>query len=480
MSPLIPGSIYPHPKKRHYEPIHIEQQLDVTVASSCSNQHNLALFRAFWMLGLLNNASYVIMIACAKNISQGGTGLVFLANVVPSLGIKLSSPWWFDRVGYNTRMILATLCMVLSFLLIAMSSSRHSSILDDQYQMEWQLMGVALASAQCGLGEASLLALAGKRDSQLHLEEYPESGTNNNMDPTEEPPPPPKGKCLTCFSSGTGIAGVFGFFWKWFWNEWLGFSLSVTLWLAMSLAISYISVYRRALWHDSHSEKIPVVFAEEDEVVVPQESQALHTSEQEYAIPAVTPIDEMNGWQRLYMVLSLWPYMVPLFVVYAAEYALQAGTWTAIGFPLQDQEARDSFYEFSNWMYQAGVFVSRSSGTMYTAPMWVLWLMPALQSINVIFFSTVASHPDASWIYNPNVLYPLCFYVGLLGGAVYISGYKRICADLPVQHREFSLSATSVAEGAGILVADILGLFIQSCLYQVNGLQGAVVTCPLR
>jgi battenin len=466
MSPL-PGSLHHNPKKRHYEPINVE--LDVERHAVASSSNHLALFRAFWILGLLNNASYVIMIACAKNISQGGTGLVFLANVVPSLGIKLSSPWWFDRVGYNTRMTIATLCMVLSFLLIATSHS-----IQQQYKMEWQLMGVALASAQCGLGEASLLALAGKRDSQLHLEQYPESGTNN-MDPTE---PPPKGECLTCFSSGTGIAGVFGFFWKWFWNEWLGFSLSVTLWLAMSLAISYISVYRRTLWHDSHSKWIPVVSNEEE--FVPQEAQALQTSlEQEYEIPAVTPIDEMNGWQRLRMVLSLWPYMVPLFVVYAAEYALQAGTWTAIGFPLQEQEARDSFYEFSNWMYQAGVFVSRSSGTFYTAPMWVLWLMPALQSINVLFFSTVASHPDASWIYNPTALYPLCFYVGLLGGAVYISGYKRICADLPVPHREFSLSATSVAEGAGILVADILGLFIQSCLYQVNGLQGAVMSCPL-
>jgi hypothetical protein len=57
---------------------------------------------------------------------------------------------------------------------------------------------------------------------------------------------------------------------------------------------------------------------------------------------------------------------------------VQAGTSTAIGFPLQEQEAPDSFYEFSNWMCQAGVFVSRSSGTFCTAPTWVLWLTPAL------------------------------------------------------------------------------------------------------
>lgn len=31
---------------------------------------------AFWFLGLINNISYVIMIAGAKNISNGGIGLV--------------------------------------------------------------------------------------------------------------------------------------------------------------------------------------------------------------------------------------------------------------------------------------------------------------------------------------------------------------------------------------------------------------------
>ena len=29
--------------------------------------------------------------------------------------------------------------------------------------------------------------------------------------------------------------------------------------------------------------------------------------------------------------VALWPYMVPLLLVYFAEYAMQSGTWTAIG-----------------------------------------------------------------------------------------------------------------------------------------------------
>ena len=38
------------------------------------------------------------------------------------------------------------------------------------------------------------------------------------------------------------------------------------------------------------------------------------------------------GWsQRLKHTLKLWPYIVPLMAVYFAEYAMQTGTWTAIG-----------------------------------------------------------------------------------------------------------------------------------------------------
>lgn len=44
----------------------------------------------------------------------------------------------------------------------------------------------------------------------------------------------------------------------------------------------------------------------------------------------------MSFMQRLRAVRSLWPYMVPLFVVYFAEYAMQSGTWTAIGKALQE------------------------------------------------------------------------------------------------------------------------------------------------
>jgi battenin len=196
----------------------------------------------------------------------------------------------------------------------------------------------------------------------------------------------------------------------------------------------------------------------------------------------VMEISEMNGSQRFQLVLSLWPYMIPLFTVYVAEYALQSGTWTAIGFPVTDELSRDNFFEYSNWMYQVGVFLSRSSGTIFTAPMAILWLMPILQVANagIYWFIAATQEVGSNFFHSPAFLYSTALYAGLLGGAVYIHGYLRICKDLPFQHREFALSATSVAEGLGILVADLLGLLIQACLYQINGLDGAVLTCPAK
>lgn len=46
---------------------------------------------------------------------------------------------------------------------------------------------------------------------------------------------------------------------------------------------------------------------------------------------AISAAAHMTFRERLAATAQLWPYMVPLFLVYFSEYAMQAGTWTAIG-----------------------------------------------------------------------------------------------------------------------------------------------------
>jgi hypothetical protein len=58
---------------------------------------------------------------------------------------------------------------------------------------------------------------------------------------------------------------------------------------------------------------------------------------------------------------------------------------------------------------------------------------------------------------------------------VHFSSYKRNCLQiLPIDKRELILSATFVV---GVLVADSMG--IQNCVYEVNGLKGALISYPL-
>lgn len=79
----------------------------------------------------------------------------------------------------------------------------------------------------------------------------------------------------------------------------------------------------------------------------------------------------MTAGERARSTLTLWPFMIPLFVVYFAEYAMQSGAWAAMGacaatssasraaqrlilllkypsagFPVDSENARDLFYEY--------------------------------------------------------------------------------------------------------------------------------------
>jgi len=549
---------------------------------------------AFWTLGLLNNIPFVIMLACAKSISEGGTALVFLASNIPGLLMKLSSPYWFDKVGYNSRIVIGSVLMSLSFIFVGLfgylkeqaDQTVNSKLQQERDTMDadsisinviMQLIGVAFCSAQGDLGEATLLALSGRADSKQAEQQQEElltvqdeiqidsstggDGADNSSYENNASSGGQKSKCITAFSSGTGAAGILGFAFVFLLTNILNISLHVTLAIAtMVFPICYWIAYGYAsesaqpdvketkaeyravdcddltssLDEDSqreanlemascnqrqedsgvivrtklseHDNQTPATDTFSDnpchrEDGVPKKvesecgmrdesynsfsnsplysrSNVLSNQQPNLICPTNSTSDDtittLSAYERFSLTCSLWPYMIPLFVVYAAEYALQSGVWTAIGFPVDSEEARKVFYVRSNWSYQIGVFISRSSGTIYAAPMSVLWLMPFLQVINLIFFYFVAVY---QFWYNSALLL-LCFYVGLLGGGVYINGYMRINKDLPVSIREFALSSASVADSSGILLADLSGLLIQSCLYKSYKIKGAVVKCP--
>lgn len=423
----------------------------ITTHDGGESLRNLA---AFWLLGFINNVGYVIMIAGAQEISAGGVGLVYFFDIFPALFVKLSGPYWFHLVSYHHRTLLGALFMLLSFLVVALGTR----------SLALQLLGVAFSGLQSGMMEASFLAMASFYDSQT---------------------------CLTCWASGTGLAGVGGYVWVVLLHLYLGLSFSTTLELA-ALLFPMLYVLTFSLLLDTtrlapatkrrassfYYTSIPeAAAAEVEDPFAPQlvtsrykaTTKKLDSDDQHYQ---QNEANAMTFREKLRFTLTLGPYMIPLVVVYFAEYTMQTGVWSTIGFPVDNPQARAQFYSAAGLAYQSGVFLSRSSGVLFQATRSVLYLMPAFQTVLLAFFTAVSAYHFA---YNWPLLVLLCFVAGLLGGGVYVNAFTLLSREVRADRVELALSAASVGDTLGVMLADFVGIFLQGCLYSVNRIPGAAV-----
>lgn len=397
--------------------------------------------RSFWLLGLLNNAPWVLMLAVATNISSGGVALVFLANQVPGLIVKITAPYWFHLISYKSRMRVASVATVAACFLVgcgglfrdelagndnADAEPKHDDDDGRQWGLALELFGVSFVSFSGSLGEASLLALAGKFDSSilpelLSSDSYwamstsddgagdaegnatqqnnndnhnnAESGFGEENDSNEnddcsfdcmDSEDRLRGKLMkeggaqqrrsiTAFASGTGLAGIVGYGYKALLMDLFGWGFSLTIWSWTLFAFVYYIIYQRGL-HDleqsmqkgGNGDASNNMELESSQLVqsdanrcnedTPSSLEMVITEEHENIIsgPETPPTDSKNApnltsFERCRLVFSLWPYTIPLFTVYAAEYMMQAGVWSAIGFPVTSASARAQFYHYSNW-----------------------------------------------------------------------------------------------------------------------------------
>lgn len=423
---------------------------------------------AFWLLGFVNNLGYVVMIAGAQEIAAGGVGLVYFFDIFPALLMKLSGPYWFHLVSYRSRTLLGALWMLLSFVVVAGGAG----------SLALQLLGVAFSGLQSGMMEASFLAMASFYDAR---------------------------RCLTCWASGTGLAGVGGYAWVALLHLRLGLSFAATLQLA-ALVFPLLYVLTFAVLLDTSRlpppKQCPSFYYTAIPESVDQDSTtaaaAAHASSAtltrtkmkidgfEHQLPSrhhrsddvdldldLDAAPNMTVREKARFMLTLGPYFVPLVVVYFAEYTMQTGVWSTIGFPTATSaSARAEFYSAAGLAYQSGVFLSRSSGVLFQATRAVLYLMPALQTALLVLFSLVSAY---HFLYDWSLLVLLCFVAGLLGGGVYVNAFTLLSHEVRPELVELALSATSVGDTVGIMFADCAGLVLQGCLYSIHGIPGAAV-----
>lgn len=270
---------------------------------------------AFWLFGVCNNAPYVVMLSAAHDILNTNqlppaphngtrhdcgpisTGAVLLADILPSLLIKMAAPFGAHLVPYSVRVVTVAVAAWGGTSMVAMGAGIGVS-----------LWGVAVSSFSSGLGEVTFLTLSSHYDSTA----------------------------LWCWSSGSGAAGLLGAL------------------LYVGLTQGGLLTPHRALLPLlmlPHTMMASFFFLLRPPRPDPEEQPLLE--------PRPTSVGPSGGdkWGAAKVLLCN---AVPLALVYFFEYFINQGLLELLYFP-KSWLTHSEQYRWFQLCYQSSVFVSRSS-----------------------------------------------------------------------------------------------------------------------
>ncbi|KAI2468856.1 Batten's disease protein Cln3 [Annulohypoxylon bovei var. microspora] len=406
---------------------------------------------AFWLFGLINNVLYVIILSAAQDLvgSDVPKGLVLLADVLPSFLTKLTAPYFIHKAPYWLRTIVFVVTSSLGMFMIALTPPDKS--------VGVKMAGVILASLSSGGGELSFLGLT---HYYGHMS-------------------------LAAWGSGTGAAGLVGAGLYVLFTDWIGFSvrtsLLVSAFLPVIMLVSFFLVLPRGPLREGKDAKEyqPVLDQdprendiEEDLSTVNATSSLLSPEPSAASTSFAAHPHRAEGISKFRTHIRrakslFFPYMLPLLLVYVAEYTINQGVSPTLLFPLEltpFKEYRD-FYPMYGFLYQLGVFISRSSTPFVRLRH--LYIPSFLQVGNLVLLTLHALLPFIPTVY---IVFIIIFWEGLLGGAVYVNTFAEIMENVPTSEREFSLGATSVSDSGGICIASFVSMVmeVRLCNWQVQ------------
>lgn len=395
--------------------------------------------------GLINNVLYVIILSAAQDlVGNLPKGIVLLADVMPSFVTKLVAPYFIHRIPYAVRILIFAALSTAGMLLIALTPSTQTVAV--------KLVGVVLASLSSGGGELSFL------------------GLTHYYGPMS----------LAAWGSGTGGAGLAGAGLYIMLTTWFGFSVKGSLlasaFLPIVMLISFFVILPQGPLRQGSKRKGYETLPERDLTQEDVEDMPTGTASSSLLAPGPAMAntaysahpDRQTGTflAHLRRAKALFiPYMLPLLMVYVAEYTINQGVAPTLLFPLQSSPFSEhrSFYPFYNFLYQLGVFISRSSTPFIRIHH--LYVPSALQVCNL---AVLTLQSLVFFIPSVYLVFAIVFWEGLLGGAVYVNTFAEIMEKVPTTDREFSLSATSVSDSAGICIAGFVGMAMETWLCDWN------------
>jgi len=160
--------------------------------------------------------------------------------------------------------------------------------------------------------------------------------------------------------------------------------------------------------------------------------------------------------------IPLFQYTGPLFLVYFGEYVINQGISPVLTYPNDPMFAKQE-YKYYSFLYQIGVFISRSSANFFQIRQ--LWLLAFLQIVNMFLLGCAAYF---NFIPNIWIVFVIIFYEGLVGGAIFVNAFYRAAAEVASETKEFCMSSISFWYSCGILLAGVAGQFTQPWLEKVR------------
>uniref|UniRef100_A0A4X1UDM3 Battenin n=1 Tax=Sus scrofa TaxID=9823 RepID=A0A4X1UDM3_PIG len=349
----------------------------------------------FWLLGLCNNFSYVVMLSAAHDIlshqrapgnqshvdpdptptphnstsrfdcNSVSTAAVLLADILPTLIIKLLAPLGLHLLPYSPRVLTSGICAAGSFILVAFSHSVATS-----------LCGVVLASISSGLGEVTFLSLTSFYPSYFLLLTSPGSQDPGGEEEAET------------------------------------------------------------------AARQPLINSEAPEL---KPGSGSHLSLQE----------------RWTVFKGLLHYIVPLVLVYFAEYFINQGLFELLFF--RNTFLSHAQYRWYQMLYQAGVFASRSS--LRCCHIRHTWALALLQCLNLAF---LLADVWLSFLPSIYLVFLIILYEGLLGGAAYVNTFHNIALETSDEHREFAMATACISDTLGISLSGLLALPLHDFLCRLS------------
>ena len=368
-------------------------------------------------------------------------GATFTASLLPCLIICAISPYTFHLFSYDCRIICASLCSSLGLVLLgAPHFMLHSEVEEHgPGAIASQIIGYVCLGFGFQIGECTLLP---------YCASYGKEGGR---------------RYISAYSSGTGLGSVFGgAFGLVMLNVRVDAGETALLSLifpAMYAFLFFGMVRRRSVRRTSEGGTVDEANKAELGAAITPDGREGMIAVREYTRDRDSGLTLLA---RARFVLSLMHYIVPLALVFFAEYTIISGLWSSLALgSINVAVDRHSFYVWSYFAYQCGVFVSRSSGILIKANMKWLYVVPALQCIMLGLFAAVASTQFwTGW----SLLVP-CFFVGCLGGFSYVQTYAHMSDNVVEDRKEMAISAATVGENFGTTLASALSIFIQASLW---------------